>query len=167
MHAHQDEPWKELENVMLAAAAECVRAQTFELVRLVPDAEGIEKITVAAIESNFQIALSLCRTTEFGQKLPKTKVMQDMLQRCDSLLGDKLTEGLENKAKKLAYYMYEVEKLKQLIYSVKRTCVKYPNSRSPKVNTLRALYREMFPESKSPESEGKNRGPYRYGTAKQ
>ena len=73
--------------------------------------------------------------------------MQDMLQRCDSLCGHKLTEGLEHKGKRLTYYMYEIEKFKQVIFSVKRLCVRNKNSKSTKVNTLRALYAEMFPET--------------------
>ena len=116
-------PWFELENAMFAAVGDSIHSKTFELVRLTPDALGIEHITVAAIENNFQTALSMCRATKFGEKLPKTKAMQDMLQRLDVMAGEKLTEGLENKGKKLTYYMYEIEKIKQLIFSVKRMCV--------------------------------------------
>ena len=76
----------------------------------------------------------MCRATKFGEKLPKTKAMQDMLQRLDVMAGEKLTEGLENKGKKLTYYMYEIEKIKQLIFSVKRMCVRRPNSKSTKIN---------------------------------
>ena len=48
--------------------------------------------------------------------------------------------------------MYEIEKIKQLIFNVKRTCVNNTNSRSTKVNTLRNLYHEMFPETSAPET---------------
>ena len=58
--------WLDLENTMLAAVTETIQAKIFELVHLVPDAEGIEKITVAAIEQHFQVALSFCRATLFG-----------------------------------------------------------------------------------------------------
>ena len=62
------------------------------------------------MENHFQTALSMCRATKFGEKLPKTKAMQDMLQRLDVMAGEKLTEGLENKGNKLTYYMYDIEK---------------------------------------------------------
>ena len=88
----------------------------------------------------------MCRATKFGEKLPKAKAMQDMLQRLDVMAGEKITEGLDNQGKKLTYYMYEIEKNKQLIFSVKRMCVRRPNSKSTKINALRSLYHEMFPE---------------------
>ena len=43
MQADQDSTWKHLEHVMLVAVGECIQAKTFELVRLVPDADGIEQ----------------------------------------------------------------------------------------------------------------------------
>ena len=103
-------------------------------------------MTVAAIENHFQTTLSMCRASKFGEKLPKTKAMQDMLQRLDVMAGEKLTEGLENKGKTFTYYMYEIEKIKQLIFSVKRMCVRRPNSKSTNISALRSLYHEMFPE---------------------
>ena len=36
-------PWFELENAMFAAVGDSIHSKTFELVRLTPDAEGIEK----------------------------------------------------------------------------------------------------------------------------
>ena len=49
MEAHTNSnPWFELENAMFAAVGDSIHSKTFELVRLTPDAEGIEKNTVAA-----------------------------------------------------------------------------------------------------------------------
>ena len=84
---------------MFTAVTEAVHNKTFELVRLAPDPEGIEKITVAAVEHNFSTALSFCRATTFGHSLPKSKFMQDLLKRLGQMSGEKLTEGMENNGK--------------------------------------------------------------------
>ena len=50
-------PWREVENAMFAAVTEAVHNKTFELVRLTPDPEGIEKMIAAAVGQHFATAV--------------------------------------------------------------------------------------------------------------
>ena len=92
-------PWREVESAMFAAVTEAVHNKTFELVRLTPDPEGIEKMSAAEAEHNFATAVSFCRATTVGKNLPRNKFMQDLLQRLDVMCGEKLTEGMDNRGK--------------------------------------------------------------------
>ena len=88
-----------LKNALFTAVTEAIHTKTFELVRLTPDPEGTEHMSVSAVEHNVATALSCCRATEFGRNFPKSKFMQDLLQRYDEMSGGKLAEGLGNKGK--------------------------------------------------------------------
>ena len=66
MQADKDSPWREFVDAMFTAVTEAVHNKTFELVRLTPDPEGIENMTVSALEHNVATALSCCRATTFG-----------------------------------------------------------------------------------------------------
>ena len=56
------------ENVLFTRVSEAISSKEYEIVRLMPDPDGVEKITVSAVEKNFSAALSFCRCTQFGKK---------------------------------------------------------------------------------------------------
>ena len=70
------------------------------------------------------------------------KIMVAMLEKIDIASGGLLTEGM-NKGKKLTFYTYEMEKVKQLCLNVRRMATKRQNSKSTKLNTLRSIMIEM------------------------
>ena len=109
--------------------------------------------------SRVSINIYSCKATTFGRNLPRNKFMQDLLQRLDVMSGEKLTEGMDNRGTKQSYYMYEVEKVKQLVINVRRMCVKRSISKSTTNNSLRSLYVDMVGlEPSTPNSQTSSSG---------
>ena len=135
-----------LEEALLNVCKETTARGGGDTIRLQPDADGYERICLGAIDLNWEFTYKLCNYTRFGSDLPAKKLLVSALEQIDKACESRMSAGLLTSFKKKAYYAFEVEKMRQLVFYCKRLCRRWSSNTSKKnkkSNDLKKLYTQQ------------------------
>ena len=110
-----------------------------EIVELNQNADGVEVITVSAVEKNWGLVCALSKGLDF--ELPTTKNLEAAISLMDTSRQLKLTKH-STLAGRRSWYRYEAEKIHCLLSYVARLCRRSDNSKSVKIAVLKQMRRQ-------------------------
>ena len=115
-----------------------------ELLEFNTTEEGFEKIDQNACLKYHEVLMAVGR--EFKFALPSMSVLMKTFQDLDRCLDYRLTQTFKAQSGRNTFYRYEAEKLRLLTSYAVRLCRRSEVSRSPNMNILRELHREVSGE---------------------
>ena len=121
-----------------------------ELLEFNTTEEGFEKIDQNACLKYHEVLMAVGR--EFNFALPSMSVLMKTFQDLDRCLDYRLTHSFKAQSGRNTFYRYEAEKLRLLTSYAIRLCRRSEVSRSPNMNILRELHREVSGKTPSTSS---------------
>ena len=135
-----------LEAALIDACKATIARGGGDIIRLQPDSDGYERICLGAVELNWEFTYKLCQHTRFGLEMPAKALLVNAIDKIDKATQSRMSAGLSGQCKKKAYYAFEVEKMRQLVFYCKRLCRRQPintSRKNKKSNDLKKLYTEQ------------------------
>ena len=131
----------DLNKVLHDIVSKAVAAHEYDLIKMSPSADGIERVTEFVIIRNFDITVMLCKVCRFNtEALGSRSRLCHLIELLDRQVDFKLTQSMGTTGLKRMYYNYEAQKIKGLVSHAYRVCSRSATARNNKIKDLKKLF---------------------------